>query len=180
KFKGTKRTLTTSMKSVGEAMAMGRSFEEAMQKALRSLEDGLNGFNDMKIGETETPHHDEIRAALSNPAPRRILYVAQAMRHGFSLEEIHEACKIDMWFLKRIKNIVDKEKGVKEKGLPVDAEGWMNLKKLGFSDSRLAKLVGVEEKSVTKARLKHNIHPVFKRIDTCAAEIPSETPYMYS
>lgn len=180
KFKGTKRTLTTSMKSVGEAMAMGRSFEESMQKALRSLEDGLNGFNDIKIGDSETPHHDEIRAALSNPAPRRILYVAQAMRHGFSLEEIHEACKIDMWFLKRIKNIVDKEKSVKEKGLPVDAEGWMNLKKAGFSDSRLAKIVGVEEKSVTKARQKHNVRPVFKRIDTCAAEIPSETPYMYS
>ena len=180
KFKGTKKTLTTSMKSVGEAMAMGRSFEEAMQKALRSLEDGLNGFNDIKIGETDDPHHDEIRAALSNPAPRRILYVAQAMRHGFSLEEIHEACKIDLWFLKRIKNIVDKEKTIGEKGLPVDAEGWMSLKKTGFSDSRLAGIVGVEEKSVTKARHKHNIHPVFKRIDTCAAEIPSETPYMYS
>ncbi len=180
KFKGTTKTLTTSMKSVGEAMAMGRSFEEAMQKALRSLEDGLNGFNDIKIGDGETPDHDQIRAALSNPAPRRILYVAQAMRHGFSLEEIHEACKIDMWFLKRIKSIVDKEKGVKDNGLPVDAEGWMALKKMGFADSRLAKLVGVEEKSVTKARHKHNVRPVFKRIDTCAAEIPSATPYMYS
>ncbi len=180
KFRGTKRTLTTSMKSVGEAMAMGRSFEEAMQKALRSLEDGLNGFNDMKIGENETPDHDEIRAALSNPAPRRILYVAQAMRNGFTIDQIHEACKIDPWFLKRIKNIVDKEKTIKEKGLPVDAEGWMQIKKMGFSDSRLAKLVHVEEKSVTKARHKHNVRPVFKRIDTCAAEIPSDTPYMYS
>ena len=180
KFKGTKKSLTTSMKSVGESMAMGRSFEEAMQKALRSLEDGLNGFNDMKIGENETPDHDQIRAALSNPAPRRILYVAQAMRHGFSLEEIHEACKIDMWFLKRIKNIVDREKSIKENGLPVDAEGWMSIKKLGFGDNRLAKLVGVEEKAVTKARHKHNVRPVYKRIDTCAAEIPSETPYMYS
>ncbi|PZQ44580.1 MAG: carbamoyl phosphate synthase large subunit, partial [Micavibrio aeruginosavorus] len=180
KFRGTKRSLTTSMKSVGEAMAMGRSFEEAMQKALRSLEDGLNGFNDMKIGENETPDHDEIRAAISNPAPRRLLYVAQAIRHGFSLDEIYEACKIDKWFLKRIQNIVDKEKSIKEKGLPVDAQGWMSIKKMGFSDSRLAKLVGVEEKAVTKARLKHDIHPVYKRIDTCAGEIPSETPYMYS
>ncbi len=180
KFRGAKKTLTTSMKSVGEAMAMGRSFEEAMQKALRSLEDGLNGFNDMKIGENETPDHDEIRAALSNPAPRRILYVAQAMRNGFTIEEIHEACKIDPWFLKRIKNIVDKENSIKEKGLPADAEGWMQIKKMGFSDSRLAKLVNVEEKSVTKARHKHNVRPVFKRIDTCAAEIPSDTPYMYS
>lgn len=180
KFKGTKRTLTTSMKSVGEAMAMGRSFEEAMQKALRSLEDGLNGFNDIKIGETETPHHDEIRAAISNPAPRRLLYVAQAMRHGFTIDEIHEACKIDKWFLKRIENIISKEKSIKDKGLPVDAEGWMNLKKMGFGDSRLAKIAGMEEKAVTKARQKHNVRPVFKRIDTCAAEIPSETPYMYS
>lgn len=180
KFKGTKRTLTTSMKSVGEAMAMGRSFEEAMQKALRSLEDGLNGFNDMKIGETDKPDHDEIRAALSNPAPRRILYVAQAMRHGFSLDEIHEACKIDMWFLKRIKAIVDKEKFIKEHGLPIDGHGWMFIKKMGFSDSRLAKIIGVEEKSVTKARHKHNVHPVFKRIDTCAGEIPSDTAYLYS
>lgn len=182
KFKGTERRLTTSMKSVGEAMAMGRNFEEAMQKALRSLEDGgLNGFNDIQIGEAGSePHHDEIRAAISRPAPRRILYVAQAMRYGFDLDEIHEACKIDKWFLKRIKNIVDKEKAVKEKGLPVDAEGWMGLKKLGFSDARLAKLVGVEEKSVTKARQKHNVRPVYKRIDTCAGEIPSATPYMYS
>ena len=180
KFRGTTKTLTTSMKSVGEAMAMGRSFEEAMQKALRSLEDGLNGFNDMQIGDSDAPHHDEIRAAISNPAPRRLMYVAQAMRHGFSIDEIYETCKIDKWFLKRIKNIVDKETTIKEKGLPVDAEGWMSLKKMGFSDSRLSKLVGVEEKSVTKARLKHNVRPVFKRIDTCAGEIPSDTPYMYS
>ncbi len=180
KFKGTERVLTTSMKSVGEAMAMGRCFEEAMQKALRSLEDGLNGFNDIKIGDGDEPHRDQIRAALSIPSPRRILYVAQAMRHGFTVDEIHEACKIDTWFLKRIKAIVDKEKTIKDKGLPVDAEGWMAIKKMGFSDSRLASIVGVEEKAVTKARLKHNIHPVFKRIDTCAGEIPSDTPYMYS
>lgn len=95
------------------------------------------------------------------------------------LEEIHEACKIDPWFLKRIKAIVDKEKTVREKGPPVDAEGWMSLKKMGFSDSRLAKLVGVEEKAITKARQKHNVRPVFKRIDTCAAEIPSATPYVF-
>ncbi len=180
KFKGTQKVLTTSMKSVGESMAMGRSYEEAMQKALRSLEDGLNGFNDQKIGENETPDHDQIRAAISIPSPRRILYVAQAMRHGFSLEEIHEACKIDMWFLKRIKAITDKEESIKEEGLPSDAQEWMNIKKMGFSDARIAKLADVEERVVTKARHKHNIHPVFKRIDTCAAEIQSATPYMYS
>jgi len=180
KFKGTQRVLTTSMKSVGEAMAMGRCFEEAMQKALRSLEDGLNGFNDLKIGDGDTPDKDQIRAAISIPSPRRILYVAQAMRHGFSVEEIHQSCKIDPWFLKRIKAIIDTEKTIREKGLPIDPQGWFALKKQGFSDSRLAKLVGVEEKTVTKARHKHAVHPVFKRIDTCAGEIPSETPYMYS
>ena len=180
KFKGTTKTLTTSMKSVGEAMAMGRCFEEAIQKALRSLEDKLDGFNDMKIGENDTPDHDQIRAAISIPSPRRLLYVAQAMRHGFSIDEIYEACKIDTWFLKRIKHVIDTETEIKKGGLPSNAEDWLSVKKLGFADSRLAKLVGTDEKSVTKARTKHNVHPVFKRIDTCAGEIPSETPYMYS
>jgi carbamoyl-phosphate synthase large subunit len=180
KFKGTTKTLTTSMKSVGEGMAMGRSFEESMQKALRSLEDGLNGFNDIKIGENDTPDRDQIRAAISTPSPRRLIYVAQAMRHGFTVDEIYEACKIDTWFLKRIKAIVDKEQEIKKNGLPSDAEGWMSVKKMGFADSRIAKILGLEEKAVTKARLKQNVRPVFKRIDTCAGEIESDTPYMYS
>ena len=179
KFRGTQSTLTTSMKSVGEVMAMGRSFEESMQKALRSLEKGLSGFDEIKIGNDETPHPDDIRAALARPTPQRILYVAQAFRHGFTLDEIHNICKFDKWFLERIKNIVDTEARVKISGLPVDSEGWLKLKKLGFSDVRLAKLMNVDEKSVRKARHKHNVRPVYKRVDSCAAEIPSNTSYMY-
>lgn len=183
KFKGTEKRLTTSMKSVGEVMAIGRSFEESIQKAMRSLEEGLSGFDDQIIGDRNSdkgPHPDQIRAAISIPAPRRILYVAQAMRHGMSLEDIHSACKIDMWFLERLKNIIDKEAEIKAKGLPIDKQGWMEIKSMGFSDARLATLVGVEESAITKARKKHDIHPVYKRVDTCAAEIPSATPYMYS
>ncbi|MFA5592427.1 MAG: carbamoyl-phosphate synthase large subunit [Micavibrio sp.] len=180
KFKGTERALTTSMKSVGESMAMGRSFEEAMQKALRSLEDGLDGFNDIKIGGGDAPDHDETRAAISKASPRRILYVAQAMRHGFTVDEIHESCKIDKWFLKRIAAIVAQEEALKKDGLPERGEDWFRLKKAGFSDSRLAKLAGTAEANVTAARHACGIRPVYKRIDSCAAEIPSETPYMYS
>ncbi|MBN8521160.1 MAG: carbamoyl-phosphate synthase large subunit [Alphaproteobacteria bacterium] len=180
KFKGTEKRLTTSMKSVGEAMSMGRCMEESLQKALRSMEEGLTGFDDQVIGDRPEPHRDHIRAAISVPTPRRLLYVAQAMRHGFTNAEIYEACKIDMWFLERIRHIVDTESQIKANGLPITTEGWMSVKKLGFSDARLAKLVGVEEKAVTKARHKHSVYPVFKRVDTCAGEIPSDTPYMYS
>jgi carbamoyl-phosphate synthase large subunit len=132
KFKGTEKRLTTSMKSVGEAMAMGRCMEESLQKALRSLEEGLTGFDDQIIGDRPDPHRDHIRAAISVPTPRRLLYVAQAMRHGFTIDEIYDACKIDKWFLGRIKNIVDKESEIKSRGLPVDAQGWTEIKKLGF------------------------------------------------
>jgi carbamoyl-phosphate synthase large subunit len=180
KFKGTEKKLGTAMKSVGEVMAIGRCFEESLQKALRSLEEGLCGLNEQKIGNNDAPDKDQIRAAMSVAAPRRLLYVAQAMRHGTSLEDIHDACKIDPWFLERIKAIIDKEDTIRKGGLPVDAQGWLSVKKMGFADARLAQLVGVDEKSVTKARLKHNVRPVFKRVDSCAGEIPSETPYMYS
>ena len=184
KFKGTNKNLTTAMKSVGEVMSIGRCMEESLQKALRSMEEDLNGFSEMKIGDagltTSGPHPDQIRAALSQPTPRRLLYVAQAMRHGMSIEDIHDACKIDKWFLARIKNIVDTEENIKTNGLPVTPQKWLEIKKLGFADARLAEIVGVKEEAVTKARTKHKIHPVFKRVDTCAGEIPSETPYMYS
>jgi carbamoyl-phosphate synthase large subunit len=180
KFKGTNKNLTTAMKSVGEVMSFGRCMEESLQKALRSMEEGLTGFDEMKIGDGETPHPDQLRAALSQPTPRRLLYVAQAMRHAMSVDDIFEACKIDKWFLERIQNIIKTEERIRESGLPTTAEGWMELKKLGFADARLAKIVDVKEDAVTKARQKHKIRPVFKRVDTCAAEIPSETPYMYS
>ncbi|QQG37269.1 MAG: carbamoyl-phosphate synthase large subunit [Micavibrio aeruginosavorus] len=180
KFRGTQNILTTSMKSVGEVMAMGRSFEESMQKALRSLEKGLTGFDEIKIGEDDKPPHpDQIRAALARPTPQRILYVAQALRYGFSVEDIHNICKYDRWFIERIKNITDAEARIKAHGLPIDSEGWLKVKKMGFSDARLAKLMNVDEKSVRKARHKHNVRPVYKRVDSCAAEIPSQTSYMY-
>ena len=183
KFRGTDNNLTTSMKSVGESMAMGRSFEEAMQKALRSLEKGLSGFDDVPIAGVlrgEEPHPDQIRAALSKPTPQRILFVAQAMRHGMTVDQIHDITAYDRWFLERIAHIVDHERAVIKNGLPADAAGWMRLKSLGFSDARLAALSGTKEDKVRKARHKLGVRPVFKRVDSCAAEIPSETPYMYS
>lgn len=184
KFRGSDNNLSTAMKSVGEVMSIGRSFEESMQKALRSLEKGLSGFDDMVIGNPTSqkpePHADDIRAALSKATPQRLLYVAQAFRHGLSIHDIHAITKYDPWFLERIKHIVDTEQTIKQSGLPTNAEGWIQLKKMGFSDARLAKLVGVSESSVRKARVKHDVHPVYKRVDTCAGEIPSSTPYMYS
>jgi len=180
KFKGADNNLTTAMKSVGEVMSFGRNMEESLQKALRSMEENLTGFDEMQIGDGETPHVDQIRAAISKPTPRRLLYVAQAMRHGMSVEDIHATCKIDKWFLQRIEHIIETEKSIKENGLPNNPQNWLKIKKLGFADARLAKIVGVEEIAVTKARLKHNVHSVFKRVDSCAAEIPSETAYMYS
>ncbi|MDD3020554.1 MAG: carbamoyl-phosphate synthase large subunit [Alphaproteobacteria bacterium] len=180
KFRGTDNNLSTAMKSVGEAMAIGRSFEESMQKALRSLEKGLTGFDEILIGGSDTPEPDQIRAALAKATPQRILYIAQAIRLGMSLDDIYAITKFDKWFLGRIAHIIDTEKSVKEHGLPVSGDGWMKLKSMGFSDARLAKLVGVKEEAVTRARHKHNIRPVFKRVDSCAAEIPSDTPYMYS
>ena len=183
KFRGSENTLTTAMKSVGEVMAIGRNFEESMQKALRSLEKKLSGFDAIPIAGVKNgdgPDADQIRAALSRPTPQRILYVAQALRHGLAIEEIHNITKIDPWFLERIKHIIDTEADIKEHGLPVDADGWLEIKKMGFADVRLAHLVGVKEEAVRKARHKHKVRPVYKRVDTCAAEIPSETAYMYS
>ncbi|MCK6418392.1 MAG: carbamoyl-phosphate synthase large subunit [Alphaproteobacteria bacterium] len=177
KFKGAKPVLTTSMKSVGEAMAMGRSFEESLQKALRSLEKGLDGLTPIS---REKMDADQFRAALSTPTPQRILYIADAFRQGFSIADVQEFTKFDPWFLERIQNIIHAEQSIIKNGLPRDAQGWLEVKRLGFSDARLAQLMHVSEDKVRKARRKHAVHPAFKRIDTCAAEIPSVTPYMYS
>lgn len=182
KFKGADATLTTSMKSVGEAMAIGRSFEESLQKALRSLEKGLNGFNNVKIGGKTSDQEtsmDEIAAAVSIPTAARLLYIAEAFRRGMDIEKLYEITKFDRWYLQKIENIVREEQNIKEHGLPKTPHEWMRLKKLGFADARLADVMGVSEEMVRKARHAHNIHPVFKRVDTCAAEIPSETNYMY-
>ena len=178
KFPGADASLTTSMKSVGEAMAIGRSLEEALQKALRSMETGLDGFDEIAID--GAPDKDALRAAVARPRAERLLCVAQAMRDGLSLEEIHDASRIDPWFLERMKGLIDAEAEVAANGLPSDRPGLLRLKKLGFSDARLAKLAGLAESEVSRRRRALDVTPVYKRIDTCAAEFPSLTPYMYS
>jgi carbamoyl-phosphate synthase large subunit len=179
KFKGCDQLLTTAMKSVGEAMAVGRSFKESVQKALRSMETGLSGFDEMDL-----PHADTdplvLRNALSRPTHDRLLVIAQAFRHGMNVQEIHAICKIDPWFLEQIREIVETENRVKKDGLPKTAEDLMALKHMGFSDVRLAKLTGKSKKDVAKLREKLGVHPVYKRIDTCAAEFSSATAYLYS
>jgi carbamoyl-phosphate synthase large subunit len=181
KFPGSEALLTTSMKSVGEAMAIGRTFAESLQKALRSMETGLNGLNEVEIQGTDaSDRRDAIRAALAKPTPDRLLVIAQALREGFTVAEINAVCKYDPWFIERIAEIVSVEAEIRGKSLPTDAHGLLRLKKMGFSDSRLAELTGGTANAVAAARRKVGVTPSFKRIDTCAAEFPSQTPYMYS
>jgi carbamoyl-phosphate synthase large subunit len=181
KFPGAERTLTTSMKSVGEVMAIGRTFAESLQKALRGLESGLTGLDDLALeGLGQGDDKNVIRAALGQPTPDRILKVAQAMRLGVDHEQIHASCRVDPWFLARIQEIVDMEARVRAHGLPVTAEQLRALKAMGFSDARLAKLAKLSEAEVRQRRTALDVRPVFKRIDTCAAEFASPTAYMYS
>jgi carbamoyl-phosphate synthase large subunit len=179
KFPGTEPLLNTSMKSVGEAMAIGRTFNESLQKALRSLETGLTGLNEVDIGDADTdPSADVIGAALAAPAPDRILRIAQALRLGVSADEIHRRSHFDPWFIERLAEIVNAEESVRQNGLSDDRQEMHRLKSMGFSDERLAELAGISTAEVT--RLRGDIRPSFKRIDTCAAEFASDTPYMYS
>jgi carbamoyl-phosphate synthase large subunit len=180
KFPGATPLLTTSMKSVGEAMAIGRSFAESVQKALRSLETGLDGFDEVAIEGVESGGKEAVLAALARPVPDRLLLIAQAYRHGLTTAEIHAACRFEPWFLDRIREIVETEERVKQSGLPADAPGLLRLKRMGFSDRRLARLTGVEERDVAALRRRLELAPVFKRVDTCAAEFASLTPYLYS
>ena len=182
KFPDADPMLSTSMKSVGEAMSVGRTFAESLQKGLRSMEIGLTGLNEMSLEENGKPATDvdAIMVALAKPLPNRFLLAAQAMRVGISLDEIQLATKFDPWFLQQIKILVDTEELVRTNGIPTDSEGLLKLKKLGFSDARLAELGGKSETEVTEARHRVGVRPVFKRIDTCAAEFASPTPYMYS
>ncbi len=181
KFPGAEPTLTTAMKSVGEAMAIGRTFPESLQKALRSLETGLDGLDEIEIeGLGHGDDHNALRAAISQPTPDRLLNVAQAMRLGMGVEEIHECSKIDPWFLERIAEIIAIEGKVRAHGLPPDAGNMRALKASGFSDARLAALAGKAEAEVAAARKRLGVQPVYKRIDTCAAEFASPTAYMYS
>lgn len=207
KFKGSEPLLGTAMKSVGEVMAIGRNIHESMQKALRGLETGLCGFNEVE--HLAGAAKDDIIAALAQPTPDRLLVAAQALREGLTVAEIHSIAKFDPWFLERIKEIIDAEAEILSNGLPQDADGMRRLKSMGFSDKRLAWLAlksanlrgmergiahgsgliheavkamtgGVTEDEVRKLRHRLGVRPVFKRIDTCAAEFEAKTPYMYS
>ncbi|HZP21274.1 MAG TPA: carbamoyl-phosphate synthase large subunit [Bauldia sp.] len=181
KFPGAEPTLTTSMKSVGEVMAIGRTFAESLQKALRGLETGLSGLDEVAIpGLGQSDDKNAIRAALGSPTPDRLLRCAQAIRLGMPVEEINAACKIDLWFLRQLQAIVASEAEVRRLGLPDKPGPFRRLKAQGFSDARLAALAGRSEAEVTAARLALDVHPVFKRIDTCAAEFASPTAYLYS
>jgi carbamoyl-phosphate synthase large subunit len=178
KFPGAKPELTTAMKSVGEAMAIGRTIHESLQKALASMETGLTGFDEIAI--EGAPDKAAVVKALSVATPDRLRLIAQAMRHGLSDEEIGAATAYDPWFLARIREIVEEEARVRREGLPVTEQGLRRLKMLGFTDARLAALAGRDEAQVRRARRNLGVEAVFKRIDTCAAEFEAQTPYMYS
>ncbi|EIM76831.1 carbamoyl phosphate synthase large subunit [Nitratireductor aquibiodomus RA22] len=185
KFPGSKPVLSTAMKSVGEVMAIGRTFAESFQKALRGLETGLTGLDEIEIPGYDpegdpSENKNAIRAALGTPTPDRLRMVAEAIRLGTSLEDVHAMCRIDPWFLEQIAAILAMEERVREHGLPEDAENLRLLKSMGFSDARLASLTKKETEEIQKIRHSLSVHPVFKRIDTCAAEFAAPTAYMYS
>ncbi len=178
KFPGAEALLTTSMKSVGEAMSIGRTFQESLQKALRSMETGLTGLNEIEI--QGAPDKSAIVGALARPTPDRILVIAQAFRYGLTVDEIADASKYEPWFLRQIEELVKIEGRLRAKGLPKDAKDFIDLKKKGFSDERLGELAGQSAADVAARRRALGVRPVFKRIDTCAAEFASRTPYLYS
>ena len=178
KFKGSEPLLSTAMKSVGEVMAIGRNFQESVQKALRGLETGLTGFDEIEflVGAS----HDEIEAELSRATPDRLRVAAQALREGMSVERIHAVAKFEPWFLRQIEELIQIEAQVRADGLPTGPNSLRKLKSKGFSDARLATLTGRTEADVAAARRALDVRPVFKRIDTCAGEFTAKTPYMYS
>jgi carbamoyl-phosphate synthase large subunit len=178
KFKGAQGVLSTSMKSVGEVMAIGRSFPESLQKALRGLETGLTGLD--RVREFENAPNEQIEAALARATPDRLLVAAEALRHGLTVERINAIAGFDPWFLRQLQDIIAAENEVREAGLPTDAAAMRRLKALGFSDARLAELAGTKETKVRAHRVKLGVRPVFKRIDSCAAEFDAATPYLYS
>ncbi len=183
KFKGADDTLTTQMKSVGEVMAIGRTFQESLQKALRGLEidrAGLDSPLDKRPGGAfSDPEKDRIRDELRVARAHRIFWVGDAFRAGFSVDEVYAITAIDPWFLRELEDIV-REEGVLSRGLPAGAPEWKRVKAMGFSDRRLAALAGVSERQAREARWAAGVRPVFKRVDTCAAEFEAYTPYLYS
>ncbi|MFC4348072.1 carbamoyl-phosphate synthase large subunit [Kordiimonas lipolytica] len=182
KFAGTNALLTSAMKSVGEVMAVGRNFTESLQKAMRSMETGLIGLDEIEFDGYKPGSGDfeAIKRDLGFARPDRILRIVQAIREGMSLEDIHSVTHYEPWFLRQFKMLVDMEKKITENGLPADPRELRKLKMHGFSDARIGKLAGVPEAAVMKARLDMDVRPSFKRIDTCAAEFEAKTPYMYS
>jgi len=174
KFPGANPGLTTQMKSVGEAMAIGRNVQESLQKAIRSLENNHDGFTDMDVG-------GDFDERLSNPNPDRLLYVAQAFREGYSLDKIYGLTKIDPWYLVYIEDLMNIESELKNKEIDsINHEKMQSLKSKGFSDARLANLLSVNEIDIRKLRISQGIVPVYKRVDTCAAEFKTTTAYLYS
>jgi carbamoyl-phosphate synthase large subunit len=182
KFPGAEALLNTQMKSVGEVMAIGRTFAESLQKALRGLETGLTGLDEIEIDgadDAQTGRFAIVRA-LGLATPDRLRVIAQAFRHGLTVDEVAAACAYDPWFLRQIEALVAEEEGVRARGLPTDAAAMRRLKSLGFSDARLAALTNGREDEVRAARQALGVRPVYKRIDSCAAEFAAVTPYMYS
>ena len=179
KFSQADSTLTTQMKSVGEVMAIGRTFQESYQKALRSLETGVNGLNEP--GMPDGADREWIGSMLRVPTARRPWFLAEAFRRGMNLDEVFSICRIDPWFLAEIQDLVDTEGKIREHGLETLEPGLMKRwKSQGFSDGRLAALMGVEERAVRQYRHARDLHPVYKRVDSCAAEFDTSTAYMYS
>ncbi|MGD8926389.1 MAG: carbamoyl-phosphate synthase large subunit [Thioalkalispiraceae bacterium] len=180
KFPQAEAFLTTQMKSVGEVMAIGRTQQESLHKALRGLEIGTDGFNEM-IDLDEPNARKKIRAELQTVGPQRLWYVGDAFRAGFTLEEVFELTAIDPWFLTLIKDLIDHEAEIRTQGMQaMDMQRVRKLKRKGFSDSRLATLLGISEKEFRNHRIKLGVRPVYKRVDTCAAEFATDTAYMYS
>ena len=181
KFPGANDRLTTQMKSVGEVMAIGRNFQESLQKALRGLETGITGLNEVCGPIATDLDRDHLRQELRIPGSDRLLYVADALRHGYSYTDVADVTGIDPWFLVQIADLVNIENDIRESGLPGLNAGLMRaIKRKGFSDARIAELVGCAEKAVRRRRLEMDVRPVFKRVDTCAAEFATTTAYMYS
>ncbi len=180
KFPQASPKLTTQMKSVGEVMSMGSNFQESFQKALCSMEEGLNGLNSL-VEKSVFPDDDEITSELTIPGPKRIFYVADAIRKGWSIEKIYSHTKIDYWFLDQIKELIDIEEKLYDSNIEeLDKDYLQEIKEKGFSDSRIAEMIGVPEYELRDHRKKHNVYPIYRRVDTCAAEFETSTCYMYS
>jgi carbamoyl-phosphate synthase large subunit len=181
KFPGANDRLTTQMKSVGEVMAIGRNFQESLQKALRGIETGINGLDEICGPMTTDADRDHLRHELRMPGPDRILYVADALRHGYTFEDVSKVTGIDPWFVVQIADLVNAEARLREAGLAgLDEEMMRSLKRKGFGDARMAAVLNVAEKAVRKRRLELKVRPVYKRVDTCAAEFSTTTAYLYS